>query len=165
MAGTFRTLIRKEEGIFTYRVADGERFAVRMEYRGQDVRKFGFATISKARHWRDTRKGRALEGRLFPEQEAQRQEEAWKQQEAERKRQRLDAEAAAVVTLKTYGETFMKAKRAAGLKYTTLKRYDSILRKHLTPALGPLPLAEVNRAMVRELVASLSERRRKPKTI
>jgi integrase len=165
MAGTCRTLIRKEEGIFTYRVADGERFAVRMEYRGQDVRKFGFATISKARHWRDTRKGRALEGRLFPEQEARRQEEVQKQQDAETERQRRDAEAAAVVTLKAYGETFMKAKQAAGLKYTTLKRYDSILRIHLTPALGPLPLAEVSRAMVRELVASLSEGRRKPKTI
>ncbi|MCA9454318.1 MAG: site-specific integrase [Nitrospiraceae bacterium] len=165
MAGTRRTLIRKEEGIFAYRVAGGERFAVRMEYRGQDVRKFGFGTISKARHWRDTRKGRALEGRLFPEQEARRQEEALKQRDAETEQQRRDAEAAAVVTLKAYGETFMKAKRAAGLKHTTIKRYDSILRIHLTPAFGALPLAEVTRGKVRELVSSLSEDGRKPKTI
>ncbi len=59
----------------------------------------------------------------------------------------------------------MKAKRAAGLKHTTIKRYDSILRIHLTPAFGALPLAEVNRAKVRELVAELSDTRRKPKTI
>ena len=70
MARNRRVLTRKEEGVFTYPLNNGtERFAVRMEYRGKDWRKSGFPTITKARQWRDSRKGRAMKGRLFPEQE------------------------------------------------------------------------------------------------
>lgn len=160
-----RHLIRKEEGIFIYQIGNGERFAVRMEHQGRDLRKFGFTAISKARHWRDTRKGRALEGKLFPEEERKREVEEGRKREAEEGRKRQMAEAYAALTLRAYADTWMKAKRASGLKHTTLLRYDSILRVHVWPVFGSLPLAEVNRAKVRELVGSLSDSGRKPKTI
>lgn len=159
-----RSLIRKEEGIFTYRIGSGERFAVRMEHQSRDLRKFGFITLSKARHWRDTRKGRSLEGRLFPEEERKREVEEGRKREAEEACKRHAAEAYAALTVRAYAGTWMKAKRASGLKHSTLLRYESILKIHLGPAFGSLPLAEVNRAKVRELVGSLSESGRKPKT-
>ncbi len=69
------------------------------------------------------------------------------------------------MTLAAYADTWMKAKRAAGLKYTSLLRYASIIKIHLLPAFGSLPLTDVNRAKVRELVAALSDQKLKPNTI
>ncbi|MCA9469812.1 MAG: site-specific integrase [Nitrospira sp.] len=69
------------------------------------------------------------------------------------------------MTVKSYGEIWMKAKRAAGLKHTTLRRYQSILKIHLNPTIGSLPLMEVTRAKIRELVAMLNEQGLKPKSI
>lgn len=166
MAIDSQNLVRVGIGIYRYQTKSGEeRFMASIKHHDRYTRKLGFPTVSKAKHWRKSRMGCIADGRLFPELEAKRQEEARKQQEAEEERQRLKAEAALIVTFKAYGETFMKAKRALGLKYTTLKRYQSILNIHLIPAFGVLSLAEINRGKVRELVGQLSEKGMHPKSI
>lgn len=145
-----RTLVHVGEGLYQYTPKPAmTRFMARIKHRDRYFRKFGFSTISKARQWRQSRMGCIADGRLFPE-EAKRREEARQHQ---------------AMTLAAYAETWMKAKRASGLKYTTLRRYESMIRVHLLPAFGTLPLAEVNRGKVRELVAGLSEQGRQPKTI
>jgi integrase len=154
--------IRVGEGLYEYTTATGLiRYKASLKHLGQYHRKFGFPTISKARQWRQSRLGCIADGRLFPEQEQKRERE--KQQEEKRLRQ--EAEAAQVLTLKGYSDTWMKAKQAMGLKYTTLKRYQSILNIHLNPAFGSLPLKAVDRAKVRELVGTLNDQPLKPKSI
>ena len=51
---------REEDGIFSYRGADGEtKYLVRVQCRGEQLRKFGFPTITKARLWRDVQRNLA----------------------------------------------------------------------------------------------------------
>jgi len=150
MAKPKRILKRKEEGIFTYQVNDGtERFAVRMEWQGKDWRKFGFRTITKARQWRDSRKGRIMEGRLFPEQEKSQEEE----------------ERNAIPFLRDYAPTWFRDCQTRRLKYSTLLRYDGLLRKHLLPACGHLRLDQIKRGQVRQLVTTMTQGGVSPKTI
>ncbi len=150
MAKPKRILKRKEEGVFTYLLSDGaERFAVRMESQGKDWRKFGFPTITKARHWRDTRKGRILEGRLFPEQEQVKNEEKGN----------------AIPFFRDYANTWFAYCQTRGLKHSTLLRYEGLLRKHLLPAFGAFRLDHIKRVQVRELVTTLTQDGLTPKTI
>jgi len=136
-----RILERKEESIFTYRVGDGsERYAVRMEWQGKDWRKFGFTSISQARKWRDTRRGRILEGRLFPEQE---QAEAVPQENP-------------IPFFNEYAEPWLADCETRGLKDTTLFRYQGLLRKHLKPAFQTLRLDQIKRGQVRQLVNTMA---------
>lgn len=145
-----RQLKRVGEGLYAYTCKDGSvGYMVRFRHQNKDKRKFGFPTISKAKQWRQSRLGAIADGRLFPEQILKRQGETKPQ----------------AITLSKYAETWMKAKCASGLKYTTLKRYQSILKIHLIPTFGLQPLADVNRAKVRELVGALNDQGLKPKTI
>ncbi len=175
MGESRRILKRKEEGIFTYRLPNGaDRFVVRFEHQGKDWRKFGFPTITKARQWRDTRKGRALEGRLFPEQERARQE-AKAQQEAEAQQEakaQQEAEINRIPLLREYALTWLAACQAVPLKYTTMLRYRGLVRKHLIPHLGGLRLNEIKRGHVRQLVTNMikggptpKEKGASPKTV
>jgi len=141
---------RVDVGLYQYTTKpDVTRFMALIKHRDRYFRKFGFPTISKARQWRQSRKGCIADSRLFPEEATKR--EVTRRQQA--------------MTLAAYVDTWMNAKRAAGLKYTSLKRYASIVKIQLLPAFGSLPLTDVNRAKVRELVAALSDQGRKPKTI
>jgi len=150
MARNRRVLTRKEEGVFTYPLNNGtERFSVRMEYRGKDWRKSGFPTITKARQWRDSRKGRAMEGRLFPEQE-----------EALRAQQQTT-----FPLFQDYASTWLANCQARQLKYSTLLRYEGILRKWLLPNLGLLTLDAIIRNHMRELVTKMCQEGSNPKTI
>jgi integrase len=144
-----RRLVRVEEGIFRYYEKDGrERFAVRFQHRGRDWRKFGFPTLTKSRLWRESRKGRAAEGRLFPEQE----------QLLERQQQ------STVPFFEAYANAWLAACRAR-LKHSTLLRYASILRCHLVPEFGLKRLTDIDRSAVRQFVGRLSEAQAAPKTI
>jgi integrase len=135
-----RRLVHVEEGIFRYREKGGlERFAVRFQTRGKEWRKFGFPTVTKARLWRESRKGRAAEGRLFPEQE----------QANERLRQTQSPQFAG------YAENWM-ARCRARLKHSTLLRYAGILSRHLVPRFGVQAIMTIDRAQVRELVQQLT---------
>ncbi|WP_447969375.1 tyrosine-type recombinase/integrase [Nitrospira sp. M1] len=150
MAGHTRVLTRREEAIFTYRLVDGtERFAVRMEHQGKDWRKFGFPTLTKARQWRDSRKGRSLEGRLFPEQEQAQQMKAQN----------------SIPLFGEYAQTWLITCRTRALKYTTLLRYKGHVNKQLVPTLGHLRLDEIKRGHVRQLASSMTEDGASPKTI
>jgi len=145
-----RAYVRVDVGLYQYTLKpDVTRFMALVKRHDRYFRKFGFPTISKARQWRQSRMGCIADNRLFPEEA--------KKREATRRQQAM--------TLGAYADTWMKAKRASGLKYTSLKFYGSILKRHLIPAFGSLPLTDVNRAKVRELVAALSDQRRQPKTI
>ncbi|MDR4495107.1 MAG: hypothetical protein R3B74_11925 [Nitrospirales bacterium] len=165
-----RILIRVDEGLYQYTLGkeapqqqlpgqsekqkprkpvDLSRYMALIKHQDRYFRKFGFPTISKARQWRKSRMGRIAEGRLFPEEE----------------KKRAEADRQQALTIQAYGEIWMKAKEASGLKYTTVRRYRSILKIHLNPAFGSLPLVGVNRAKVRELVAQLSAQGLKPKSI
>ena len=63
-----RRLIRLDEGIYKYQDKDRtEKFVARLKHKGEDYRKFGFPTVSKARQWRESRTGAIADARLFPE--------------------------------------------------------------------------------------------------
>ena len=150
MATHKRVLTRREEAIFTYQLKTGaERFAVRMEHQGKDWRKFGFPTITKARQWRDSRKGRASEGRLFPEQEQANEVQA----------------ISAIPFFATYAQTWLATCQTRGLKHSTLKRYKGHVTKQLTPALGHLQLDDIKRGHVRLLTSNMKQEGASPKTI
>jgi|GEM_PF-2706967 len=150
MAESKRILKRKEEGIFIYQLGDGlERFAVRMEWQGKDWRKFGFTNISQARKWRDTRRGRILEGRLFPEQE----QAAVAPQESQ------------IPLFTEYAERWLGDCETRGLKDTTLFRYQGLLRKHLKPAFKDQGLDAIKRCSVRQLVNIMAAQGATAKTI
>jgi len=121
-----------------------------VKHQGRYYRKFGFPTISKAKQWRQSRKGAIADGRLFPEQE----------------QKRKHAEAIPPVPIvRDYAPTWMGAKQAGGLKHSTLKRYQGLLNTHILPAFGSLPLSAVDRAKVREVVTVMNDQGLKPKTI
>jgi len=144
------TYVRVGVGLYQYTLKSGAtRFKASIKHRDRYVRKMGLPTISKARQWRQSRKGCIADSRLFPEEATKR--EVTRRQQA--------------MTLAAYVDTWMNAKRAAGLKYTSLKRYASIVKIQLLPAFGSLPLTDVNRAKVRELVAALSDQGLQPNTI
>jgi hypothetical protein len=86
-----------------------------------------------------------------------------KQQKEQRKRQA--DETPQILTFHGYADKWLPAKQAKGLKYTTLKRYGSIVKIHLLRAFGDLPLGGVDRTMVKELVATLADQLLKPKSI
>lgn len=142
--------LRVEENIFVYQDRRGiERFAVRLKAKRREWWKEGFVTISKAREWRDSRKGRRAEGRQFPEQE---QEE----------RERLKNE---IPLFREYAPIWLEDCRTKGLKRSTMLRYASILKIHLTQAFGDLRLNEIDRQKVRDLAATLRANGAAPKTI
>ena len=144
-----RRLERVDEGIFRYCEKGGtERYAVRLKHREKEWRKFGFPTISKARQWRDSRRGALVDGRLFPEHELAKQQRV---KEAER----AAAEQAKGPLLKDYAAVWFEACKAKLLKHSTLRRYEGILRKHLLPTFGEHRLADITRKRVRQFVHSM----------
>jgi len=151
MARKKRTLIRVGEGVYQYAPQpEVLRFMAKVKHQGRYYRKFGFPTISKAKQWRQSRKGAIADGRLFPEQE----------------QKRTHAEATPPVPIvRDYAQTWMEANKAKGLKHTTLIRYQGILATHILPAFGFLPLNEVIRVKVKGLVATMGRDDLKPKTI
>lgn len=145
-----RQLQRVDEGLFTYSENGGTaKFAVRFQHRGRDWRKFGFPTITKARQWLRSRKGRAAEYRLFPE------------------RERADLEQAenGIPLFQDYAWKWLDGCKAKQLKHSTLKRYKGILEKHLIPTFGLLRLNVINRGLVRELAYRMDATKAAPKTI
>lgn len=145
-----RQLQRIDEGLFTYREKDGTaKFAVRFQHRDRDWRKFGFPTITKARQWLRSRKGRAAEYRLFPE------------------RERADLEQAEnrIPLFQDYAWKWFNGCTAKQLKHSTLRRYKGILEKHLIPTFGLLRLRLINRGLVRELASRMDAAKAAPKTI
>ena len=64
-----------------------------------------------------------------------------------------------------YAKSWLAACQAKGLKQTTLRDYRSIVNIRLIPAFGLLPLDQVTRDQVRELVANQKIVGNKPKTI
>jgi integrase len=57
-----------------------------------------------------------------------------------------------VVTFETYAaETWLPQVKAAGLAYTTIRRYESSLTNHLIPAFGRMELAEITYRRVKGL--------------
>jgi len=152
-----KTMTRVDVGIYRYTTKGGKtRFMASIKHREKYVRKLGFTTISMVRQWRVSRTGRIAENRLFPEIEKQRIED---------ERQRVEEEKRQAVTIKSYGETFIQAKEGSGLKFTTIIRYRSIFTTHLTPVWGNIPLTDITRAKVRELVAALNDKGLKSKSI
>lgn len=140
-----RQLHYVDDNIFWYFDRRNERrFHVRLMLHGKLWRKYGFPTVTKARQWRDSRKGAAADGRLFPEQ--QRDEHKG-------------------VPFKDYAEHWTASRRTKGLKRSTLHSYDQILGKRLLPALGNAPLRSIDRAKVRELAIACHQEGLKPKTI
>ena len=97
----------------------------------------------------DSRKGRALEGRLFPELE----------------QSQHDQVKSCITGFEEYAQTWLETCRAKPLKYTTLRRYEGHLRKHLLPMFGRLRLDEIKRGHVRQLTAGMLEEGAHPKTI
>jgi integrase len=120
-----------------------------LKHQGKEKWKEGFPTITKAREWRNSRKGRAAERRLFPEQEHE-------------ERERLKNE---TPLFRDYAPIWLQDCRTKGLKYSTLLRYEGILEKHLIPAFGDLRMDEISREKVRELACSLKAAQAAPKTI
>lgn len=145
---------REELGIFSYYEGGTKKFLVRMQREGHDWRKFGFSTITKARMWRDSRKGRAAERRQFPEQEL-----------AERHRADAHAETQTPLLSEYATETWMVACKAKRLKHSTMLRYESILRTHLIPAFDGLRLHMIDRAHLRRLVATMADAGAAAKTV
>jgi hypothetical protein len=127
---------REESGIFSYLDgAKGKLFMVRLKHRGRPYRKYGFKTITDARRWRESRRGRIAEGRMFPEQErAMRQ----------------------VPLFRDYAARWFETCTGKRLKHSTLQRYESALRVYLLPAFGELRLIEIDRAKVREFANRLT---------
>ena len=138
-----------EEGISKYQKKNGDvAYAVRLQYRGHDWRKRGFPTLTKARQWIQSRKGRAAEHRLFPEQKLAEQEKARK----------------ATPVFREYALAWLEGCQTR-LKQSTHARYKGILNKHLIPNLGSLRLNEIDRGRIRELTLQLNSTELKPKTI
>lgn len=134
-----------EDNLFSYVDRRGpKRFHVRLMAEGRLWRRFGFLTITAARNWRDSRKGAIADGRRFPEQER-----------AER----------AATLFSEYAEKWTASREAKGLKRGTLRSYEGILKTHLLPAFGRLPLCDITLAKVRELAISCHREGLKPKTI
>lgn len=162
-------LTRVEEGIFTYHEKSGvEKFAVRFQHRGRDWRKFGFPTLTKARLWRESRKGRAAEWKLFPEQELaeylrEEQERAAREQ-AEQVRLEQERAVTRSPLFRDYALTWLQTCRAKRLKHSTLLRYDGIVHKHLLPSLGEIRLHDLGRGQIRQLTVTL-QNAAAPKTI
>lgn len=141
---------RVEENIFVYQDSSGrERFAVRLKHQGKEKCKEGFLTITTARSWRNSRKGRVAERRLFPEKEHE-------------ERERLKHQ---TPRFRDYTPIWLRDCRTKGLKYSTLLSYEGILDKHLIPAFGDLRMDEVSREKVRELACRLRATGTAPKTI
>jgi len=151
-----------DTGLYQYETKAGAvRFMAAIKHHERYTRKFGFPTISKARQWRQSRIGCIADDRLFPEIKAQRDEI---ERQADMARQ-TEIERQQRPTISSYGDIFIKAKEGSGLKFTTIRRYQSILDTHLKPVWGMIPLADIDRAKVRELVAALNDKGLKPKSI
>jgi len=159
-----RRLERMDEGLFRYREKDGtERYAVRLKHREKEWRKFGFPTISKARQWRDSRRGALVDGRLLPEHELAEQQRVKEAELASAEREA--AEQAKGPLLKDYAAVWFDACKAKLLKHSTLLRYGGILREHLLPTFGEHRLADITRERVRQFVHSMVAANLTPKTI
>ncbi len=159
-----RRLERVDEGIFRYCEKGGtERYAVRLKHREKEWRKFGFPTISKARQWRDSRRGALVDGRLFPEHELAEQQRVKEAELAAAERE--TAEQAKGPLLKDYAAVWFAACKAKLLKHSTLLRYGGILREHLLPTFGEYRLADITRERVRQFVHSMVAANLTPKTI
>jgi integrase len=140
-----RTCHYVDDNLFWYLDGHGQKkFMVRLMRKGTLWRKFGFATISKARQWRDSRKGAAADGRLFPEQE-----------QAQHR----------TMLFHRFAKNWLESRRTKQLKRSTLRRYEGLLAQHLLPAFGHLPLASIDRAKVRALANHAHALGLKPKTI
>ncbi|WP_447985044.1 tyrosine-type recombinase/integrase [Nitrospira sp. Nam74] len=140
-----RTCHYVDENLFWYLDRQGQKkFMVRLMLNGKLWRKFGFPTISKARQWRDSRKGAAADGRLFPEHEQAQQR---------------------TMLFRTFAKNWLDSRRTKQLKRSTLRRYEGLLAQHLLPAFGQLPLASIDRTKVRALANHAHSLGLKPKTI
>ncbi len=159
-----RKLERVDESIFRYCDKTGtELYAVRLKHKDQDLRKFGFPTVSKARQWRDSRRGALVDGRLFPEHELAEQQRV---KEAERAAAERDAaEQAKGPLLKDYATVWFEACKAKLLKHSTLRRYEGVLHKHLLPTFGYVRLADIKREHVRQMVHVACAAKLTPKTV
>jgi integrase len=56
-------------------------------------------------------------------------------------------------TLKEYAEGWLNTYAKTHLKSSTYTEYEAVLKKHLYPALGPLPFTKVSRESVKKLIA------------
>jgi integrase len=56
-------------------------------------------------------------------------------------------------TLEEYGKWWLENMARGTIKESTYREYESALRVHVNPILGPRPLAKINRKMIRELIA------------
>lgn len=130
---------REEPGIFSYcDEGQGKRFMVRLKHRGRVYRKYGFASISAARRWRDSRRGRIAERRMFPEQLRPTTQPS---------------------LFREYAVRWFDTCTGKRLKHSTLQRYESALRVYLLPAFGEMRLTEIDRAKVREFANRLTLKR------
>ena len=148
MARSTRELVRVDHGLFSYTELDGtSRYAVRLQHAGKTWRRFGFQTKTAARDWLKSRRGKIADKKPIPEQET------------------AAPVAPTVPLFADYAKGWLAACLAKGLKQTTLRDYHSIVNVRLIPAFSLLPLDQVTRDQVREMVANLKTVGNKPKTI
>lgn len=113
-------------------------------------------------------KGDAVE-RYYERRKRARNEPGWcptaertarRQQEAERRQQ-----AAQAVTVRQYGERWLKGHVAQHCRERTARLYRAILEQHVYPTLGDLPLAAVTRQHLKALLAAKAEAKLKRGTL
>lgn len=142
-----RRLICVDEGIYKYQDKDAtEKFLARIKHKGEDYRKFGFPTVTKARQWRQSRIGAIADNRFFPER-------------------KVGQGLIHHTLFKDYAIRWLHSCRTKNLKRTTIRSYQGIVKTHLIPAFRKLSLSSIERAQVREMIIGPRALSLEPKTM